>query len=133
MNPLKSREVYDAGVNCSESHWEERRLDNHVASGGDIGQALDRLIDRIDSLERIIDELHDALRGQQHTKESYSTAEVAEILGKRPYTVREWCRLGRINAFKAMCGRGCEAEWRVPHEELIRFRNEGLLPIPPHY
>ena len=63
-------------------------------------------------------------------KESYTTSEVAGILSKRPYTVREWCRLGRVNAEKTFCGRGIDEEWRVSHEELQRIQNEGLLPLP---
>jgi len=39
----------------------------------------------------------------------------------------------RINAFKAMCGRGSEDEWRVSHRELERIQNEGLLPVPERY
>ena len=92
------------------------------------------LVERITSLEATIAELRDIICHQNQTaKESYNTAEVANILGKRPYTVREWCRLQRINAYKAMCGRGCEVEWRVTREELLRIQNEGLLPIPNSY
>ncbi|MAT73486.1 MAG: hypothetical protein CMJ58_28725 [Planctomycetaceae bacterium] len=72
------------------------------------------------------------LQGQS-SKESYSTQEIASILGRKPYTVREWCRLRRINATKAMCGRGCEEEWRVSHDELVRIQNEGLLPPPERF
>jgi hypothetical protein len=61
----------------------------------------------------------------------YSTAEVAEMLGKAEWTVREWCRLGRINAVKARELRGkCEV-WKIPAEEVVRYQDEGLLPIDP--
>lgn len=62
-------------------------------------------------------------------RESYTTKQIAEILKKKEYTVREWCRLGRINAEKTSCGRGNEGEWRIPHSELVRYRKEGLLPL----
>jgi len=91
------------------------------------------LVERIASLEKKITELRDIISLQQPSKESYSTQEIASILDRKPYTVREWCRLRRINAFKTMCGRGCEEEWRVSHDELVRIQNEGLLPIPKQY
>lgn len=64
-------------------------------------------------------------------KEWYTTKEFAEIVGRKEFTVREWCRLGRIAAKKLTGGRGNEGEWRIPHSELIRHQNEGLLPLPP--
>jgi hypothetical protein len=71
---------------------------------------------------------------QRHTvKEFYSTDDLCRMFGKAPYTVREWCRLGRIRAKKVPASRGGELEWRIPHEELVRFQNEGLLPIRPEY
>lgn len=79
-------------------------------------------------LERIESALH-ALVAQRLVKEYYSVAEVAEILGKAEFTVREWCRLGRIWAEKRQCGRGRTKEWMISHEELTRIRNEGLLSI----
>lgn len=88
---------------------------------------------RVVQLEDVIVELRDLVVEQRTVKESYTTIEVAQLLGKKPYTVREWCRLQRVNATKAMCGRGCEEEWRISHEELMRIRNEGLLPIPERY
>lgn len=69
-----------------------------------------------------------ALVAQKTIKEWYSTAEVAKILGRAEFTVREWCRLGRIRAEKKKCGRGPASEWMVSHAELTRVRNEGLLP-----
>ena len=59
---------------------------------------------------------------------SYTTAEVARILGKSPYTVREWCRLGRVNAEREKDGRGGYGAWRISREELRRIQDEGLLP-----
>ena len=67
---------------------------------------------------------------QDHApKEWYSTSEVAAVLRKADYTVREWCRLGRVRATKKPYARGAHTEWLIGHEELTRIRNEGLLPI----
>jgi hypothetical protein len=84
----------------------------------------DEVIRRLDRIESALSEL---LR-QRTIKELYSTAEVAEALHRAEYTVREWCRQGRIRAKKKPCGRGKGGEWLVSHEELTRLRNEGLLP-----
>ena len=52
------------------------------------------LEDRIDRLENLLQQLVD----QNTVKDWYGTEEVAERLGKADFTVREWCRLGRIRA-----------------------------------
>lgn len=88
-----------------------------------------RLDSRLAGLETVLAALHDHSIAKKIVKEFYTTAEVAKILGKRPYTVREWCRLGRINAEKANFGRGLDEEWRVRHDELLRIQNEGLLSL----
>jgi hypothetical protein len=77
-----------------------------------------------------IETLLATLIAQRTVKEWYSTAEVAGILGKAEFTVREWCRLGRIRAEKKKSGRGPASEWNISHAELTRVRNEGLLPDP---
>ena len=84
-------------------------------------------IDLSERLERI-ESMLSALLKREQTKEFYSTREVAELLGKAEFTVREWCRLGRILAEKRPCGRGMSKEWMISHVELQRIRNEGLLP-----
>ena len=89
--------------------------------------------EQIDQLQHLVRELSGLISAKKTVKESYTTMEVAAILGKKPYTVREWCRLQRVAASKAMCGRGCEEEWRISHEELERIQNEGLLPVPERY
>ena len=80
-------------------------------------------------IDERIGELRDLLINQRAVKDLYSTAEVAEIVGKAEFTVREWCRLGRVRASKRACGRGKFQEWIVSHEELTRLRNEGILPL----
>jgi hypothetical protein len=81
--------------------------------------------DRLGRIEALLG----ALVEQRTVKDWYSTAEVGAILGKSDYTVREWCRQGRVRASKRPVGRGRSKEWIVCHEELIRLRNEGLLPV----
>ncbi len=61
-------------------------------------------------------------------KEWYTPAEVAAIIKRAAYTVREWCRYGRIKASKRNCGRGNAKEWMISAAELKRLQNEGLLP-----
>ena len=60
----------------------------------------------------------------------YSTQDLAKILNRDPFTVRNWCRQGRVNAEKRPGGRGGGAkEWMVSHAELERLKSQGLLPI----
>lgn len=66
---------------------------------------------------------------EKTVKDRYSTAEVAQLVGKAEYTVREWCRRGRLRASKKAYLRGAHPEWLIDREELTRFRNEGLLPL----
>jgi hypothetical protein len=77
-----------------------------------------------------IESLLASLVEQRVTKEWYSTAEAAVILRRAEFTVREWCRLGRVRAEKKKSGRGPASEWLISHAELTRVRNEGLLPDP---
>jgi excisionase family DNA binding protein len=64
------------------------------------------------------------------TKEWYTTGEVAALLGRARYTVREWARHGRCRAVKRG-GRGEHGEWWLSKAEVERLQNEGLLPIRP--
>jgi hypothetical protein len=65
------------------------------------------------------------------SKQKYTPAEFGAIVGRKPYTVREWCRYGRIQADKVKgVGRGSEEEWRITHDELVRYQNEGLRAVP---
>lgn len=88
-----------------------------------------KLAERLAAIEKLLAELHAAQLATVPAKEYYTTVEAAKLLGKRPYTVREWCRLGRVRGEKAAFGRGLDEEWRISHDELVRVQNEGLLRV----
>ncbi len=83
------------------------------------------IIERLDRIETMLTNLIQ----QEPPKEFYTTAEVAELLGKAEFTVREWCRLHRIYAEKRESGRGRSKEWMISYDEIRRVRSEGLLPL----
>lgn len=79
-------------------------------------------------LKRIEEDLHD-LRYRQTVKEYYSTEEAAKILDLAEFTVRNYCRLGRVRGEKKGSGRGKFQSWTISHEELQRVQRDGLLPL----
>lgn len=87
---------------------------------------IDLLVGRLERIEAVLV----TLVRQRPAKEWYGTTELAEVLGRAEFTVREWCRLGRVRAEKRACGRGRAREWMVSHAELLRLQGEGLLPVP---
>ncbi|MFO0840971.1 MAG: helix-turn-helix domain-containing protein [Gemmataceae bacterium] len=77
-----------------------------------------------------IEEMLTTLVEQRAVKDWYTVGEFSAIVKKAEFTIREYCRGGRIRAKKASGrGRG-SGEWLISHEELQRFRNEGPLPLP---
>lgn len=91
-----------------------------------MSEPLTELVERLSRIEATLQEL---VR-ERVVKEWYSTAEAAVILAKSEYTVREWCRNKRVVASKRPYPRGASSEWLIGHDELMRIRNLGLLPIP---
>lgn len=83
------------------------------------------LEERLDRLEKLLLVLVE----RQQVREYYSVEEFARIVSRADFTVREWCRHGRIKAEKKESGRGAHASWAISHEELLRFQREGLLPV----
>ncbi|HEV3436527.1 MAG TPA: hypothetical protein VG122_04155 [Gemmata sp.] len=69
------------------------------------------------------------LVARQQVREFYSVEEFAQLLGKAVFTVREWCRLGRIRAEKRLSGRGAFPAWCISHDEWLRYQREGLLSL----
>ncbi len=83
------------------------------------------LLAKLGKIEDVLIEL----RSQQTIRDWYSTDEVARLLGKADFTVREWCRLGRVRAEKRGSGRGAFKAWVISHTELQRLQRDGLLPL----
>lgn len=97
-----------------------------VQSGSQTQEDSVSLEERLERIESILV----ALVQQQTVREWYSTDQIAQIVGKSEFTVREWARLKRIVASKRRSGRGAHASWAISHAELMRLQREGLLPIP---
>lgn len=92
------------------------------------GGGIESLESRLCGLENTLAEIHSMLASGREEKEWYTVRELAEILDRSEFTVREWCRHGRVFAEKRACGRGNSKEWIVSSEELCRIKNEGLMP-----
>ena len=86
-------------------------------------------LDRIEALQLELATQIKKLQDTQTQKEFYSVTELAKILGKAEFTVREWARNGRIHASRQRSGFGPNKSWRISHSELVRIQNEGLLPV----
>lgn len=80
------------------------------------------------ALLRGINDKLDRLLARETVRESYTVPEFAAVIDRAEFTVREWCRLGRINARKLNHGRGPHCGWTIPHSEIARYQAEGLLP-----
>lgn len=90
-----------------------------------LNDQMNQLLQRLDRIEATLTEI----LGQRAVKEWYIPTEVAAILHRAEYTVREWCRCGRAHASKQRYARGAYPEWMISHTELTRIQNEGLLPL----
>jgi hypothetical protein len=80
--------------------------------------------ERLDKIEGLLLVLVE----RQQVRGWYTTEQVAQLVKEAEFTVREWCRLGRIRAEKRHSGRGAHPAWVVSHQELLRYQREGLLP-----
>jgi Helix-turn-helix domain len=75
-------------------------------------------------LDTRVAKLQASFEESANRKEWYSVPEAAKELGKSEFTVREWCRLDRVNAHKRESGRSAKREWMISHQELEHFRFE---------
>ena len=86
---------------------------------------MEQILLRLDQIEMQLNRLVD----MKAIQEWYDTKTAADILDRSAYSVREWCRLGRVKAEKRACGRGAAKEWMISNEELQRIKEQGLLPV----
>jgi excisionase family DNA binding protein len=52
-----------------------------------------------------------------------TVAEAAEILGRRPSTVRGWCASGELRAYRFR-----SREWRIPHSAIRELQDRQAAP-----
>lgn len=81
--------------------------------------------ERLDRIESLLS----ALVERETIKDFYEIEEFARLIGKSGFTVREWARYRRIHATKRKSGRGPHKQWVISHDELTRYRRDGLLPL----
>ena len=74
-----------------------------------------------------IKQLIKTLSTKNQDKKWYTVQEFASRVGRESYTVREWCRMGRIRAQKKQSGRGSCESWVIRRQELDRYERLGLL------
>jgi hypothetical protein len=65
-------------------------------------------------------------------KEFYTVEEFAALVGRKKFTVRQWCNLGLIAARKSFTRSGPCNLWAISHEEYLRYQREGLRPDARH-
>src|SRR5262249_10214238 len=92
-----------------------------------VEQSLERIETKLSELAEMVSRL----LAMDTTKECFEVEEFALRVKRAAFTVREWARLGRINAQKKRSGRGKYLAWMINFEEVLRYEREGLLPLKP--
>lgn len=86
---------------------------------------------RLNRIETVLASFHAMLTRlleRETARDWYTTEQFANLVDLAEFTVREHCRLGRLNAEKRRSGRGAYCSWTISHEELKRYQQHGLLP-----
>ena len=86
----------------------------------------------LDDLHRKIRLIHamlEKLLAERTDRDWYDIDEAALVLGLDPWTLRNYCRLGRVHADKKRSGRGRHKSWIISRAEIQRVQREGLLPF----
>ncbi len=137
---VQQRAVFDAHAAfyqwLVQAYQLEGASPRQMAEGGESPKALNPISEQpavpgLDKIEQLLTTVATRLNDTKPpviVKEFYTVVEMAAIVKRKPYTVREWCRHGRIRAEKRRCGHGRNKDWQVSHDELVRYQNEGLLP-----
>ena len=118
--------TYDRVVKCKMRPTEhEATLPNIMTGSPGLEKRMVAMDQRLERIETMVA----AILNKQTVKDWYSTEEFAGLVGKAEFTVREWCRNGRIQGEKQCSGRGASQAWVISHAEIQRYQKEGLLPL----
>jgi len=82
----------------------------------------------MDSIDALMGKFREFVQSLHYNVEEFSKR---DDVRRSVFTVRQWCNLGRINAVKTGTACGPSRTWSISHEEYLRFKKEGLLPIDP--
>ena len=82
----------------------------------------------MDSIDALLGKFREFVQNLHYNVEEFGKLDGVR---RRVFTVRQWCNLGRINADKTGTKCGPSRTWSISHEEYLRFKKEGLLPIDP--
>jgi hypothetical protein len=78
----------------------------------------------VDDRLRRIEALLTTLLAREPARAWYSVGEFARLVGRSSFTVREWCRLGRLAADKKQSGCGAHPAWAISHDEYQGLRSD---------
>jgi hypothetical protein len=90
---------------------------------------LQTVADRVTAVQEQLRRLEEALHGDEPEPTALTVAAAAALCNRSEFTVREWCRHGRIQCERASSGRGPYAEYRIPMEAIRHYQSHGLLPL----
>jgi hypothetical protein len=83
--------------------------------------------ERLEQLESKLDRLLEMFKGANITpsRKWYSTAEFAGVTGLSQQVVSRYCQQGRLKGIRSEARRGPRKEWRIPVEEVNRYKEQG--------
>lgn len=108
----------------------DRNRDDHGTDDASMPvPVLNWIAARVEDIDAAIKEMYALLCSGGHSNSPALTVQqAAKLLGRQPFTVREWCRNKRISATRTTA-RGPYAEWRIPMESIHYYQSHGLLPM----
>jgi hypothetical protein len=83
-------------------------------------------------LDAIHSRLESELPNSPPDRQWFKVEEAAALLDKRPYTVRQWCNEGQINARKSEERRGGHRVWLISRDAIEHYKSYGLLSADPN-